>query len=262
MSLPKNQNLTIVQGTTYELPVRWETEPIVYKAITGITQAAPAVVTCVGHGVPDGWRVAVVSVKGMTQINAKNSPPKDSDYVIAKVLTADTLELNTVNAADFKAYTSAGYVQYNTPQDLTSCTARMSVKDKLATNYAHQWRPTHAYTLGSNIILDSGTVLTVTTAGTSDVTAPTGAGTDGTVVWAENASFVGGKELMSLTTENGRITLDNTTKTITLTISADDTAAITWKKGIYDLELESSAGIVTALMFGAVTVTKEVTVNV
>ena len=203
MSLPKNQNLTIVQGTTYELPVRWETEPIVYKAITGVTQTAPAVVTCVGHGVPDGWRVTVVSVKGMTQINAKNSPPKDSDYTLATVLTADTLELNTVNAADHKAYTSAGYVQYNTPQDLTGYIARMDIKDK-----------------------------------------------------------IGGTVLLALTTENGRITVNNTTKTITLAISADDTAAITWKRGVYDLELESSTGVVSSLMFGTVTVTNEVTVNV
>lgn len=200
---PIQKSLTILQGKTYELPVHWEVEPIVYKAITGITQAAPAVVTCVGHGVPDGWRVAIVSVKGMTQINAKNSPPKDSDYVIAKKLTTDTLELNTVNAADFKAYTSAGYVQYNTPQDLTDYVARMDIKDK-----------------------------------------------------------VGGTVLMSLTTENLRILIDNTSKTIKLDIDAADTAAITWKKGIYDLELESPSGVVTALMFGTVTVTNEVTVNV
>lgn len=203
MSLPKNQNLTIVQGATYELPVRWETEPIVYKPITGITQTAPAVVTCVGHGVPDGWRVTVVSAKGMTQINAKNSPPKDSDYTLATVPTADTLELNSVNAAGFKAYTSAGYVQYNAPQDLTGYVARMDIKDK-----------------------------------------------------------IGGTVLLALTTENGRITVNNTTKTITLLISADDTAAIAWKRGVYDLELESSTGVVTALMYGTVTVTNEVTVNV
>lgn len=200
---PIQKSLTILQGKTYELPIHWETEPIVYKAITGITQAAPAVVTCVGHGAPDGWRVAIVSVKGMTQINAKNSPPRDSDYVVATVLTGDTLELNTVNAADYKAYTSAGYVQYNTPQDLTGYIARMDIKDK-----------------------------------------------------------IGGTVLMSLTTENNRITLNNTTKTITLTISADDTAAITWKKGTYDLELESPTAVVTALMYGTVAVTNEVTVNV
>jgi hypothetical protein len=138
----------------------------------------------------------------MTQINA-STPPKDSEYVVATVLTADTLELNTVNAAEYKAYTSGGYVQYNTPQDLTGYIARMSIKDK-----------------------------------------------------------VGGTELMSLTTTNLRILIDNATKTIKLDIDAADTAAITWKKGVYDLEMESPAGVITALMFGTVTVTNEVTTNV
>ena len=202
MSLPKNQNLTIVQGTTYELPVRWETDPIVYKPITGITKAAPCVITCPSYGAPDGWRVVIVSSLGMTQINAANSPPRESDYVVSTKLTGDTLELNTVNSAGYSTYTSGGYVQYNTPQDLAGYLARMDIKDK-----------------------------------------------------------IGGTVLLSLTTENSRIVLDNTTKTITLTISADDTAAITWKKGVYDLEMESSAGVVTALMYGTVTVTKEVTVN-
>jgi hypothetical protein len=200
--LPIKKDLTILQGRTYSHPIKWETEPVIYKPITAITQAAPCIVTAVGHGLPDGWRAAIVSVKGMTQINASN-PPKDSEYVVAKVLTANTIELNTVNAAEYKAYTSGGYVQYNTPQDLTSYIARMSIKDK-----------------------------------------------------------VGGTELMALTTANSRILIDNTTKTITLEIDAVDTAAITWKAGTYDLELESPSGVVTALMYGAVKVTKEVTTNV
>jgi hypothetical protein len=196
---PIKKDLTILQGRTYSHPIKWETDVIVYKPITGITQAAPCIVTATGHGAPDGWRVAIVSVKGMTQINASN-PPKDSEYVVAKVLTTDTIELNTVNAAEYKTYTSGGYVQYNTPQDLTSYVARMSIKDK-----------------------------------------------------------VGGTELMALTTANTRILIDNATKTITLDIDASDTAAITWKAGTYDLELESPSGVVTALMYGAVKVTKEVT---
>lgn len=69
----------------------------------------------------------------------------------------------------------------------------------------------------------------------------------------------GGAELMSLTTENGRITLDDTEKTITLRIEADDTAAISWLHGVYDLEIEDSDGFVTGLYQGAVTVNREET---
>lgn len=200
--LPIIKDLTIYQGKTFLLPIKWETDPLVYKAITGISKTAPCVVTCVGHEVPDGWHVAIISAGGMTQINAKYTPPRDSDYVVATYIDDDTLELNAVSSAGFKAYTSGGYVMYRTPKDLTDYTARMSIKDE-----------------------------------------------------------VGGTELLSLTTENGRITIDTLTSTVTLLLDAADTAAIDWVSGIYDLELVSpdATEVVKALMSGTVTVVEEVT---
>lgn len=194
------KDLTIQQGKTFALVLRWETEPIVYKAITAITLTAPARLTVTDHGAPDGWRVAVVSVKGMTEINAANTPPRSTDYTPVTVLDADTVELNEVNAAGFHAYTSGGYLQYNTPVDLTGYTARMAIKDK-----------------------------------------------------------IGGTVLLSLTTENNGIVIDNAKKTITLTVEATATDDFTWTRGVYDLELISPAGVVTALITGRVSVTKEVT---
>ncbi len=257
--LPVKKNLTILQGKTFTLPVKWETEPIVYKAISGITQAAPCVVDCTAHGVPDGWRVAIVSAKGMTQINAENDPPRDSDYVVATKIDVDTLELNSVNSSAYRAWTSGGYVQYNTPKDLSGYSARMSIKNKLSDTTADLWEDTTAYAEDEYVVIADGTVLQCTTAGTSGATEPTGAGTDGTVVWAEVSGFSGAKELMLLDTTNTRIVVDNTTKVITLNISATDTAAITWKKGVYDLELVSSGGVVTVLLSGKVSVELEVT---
>jgi hypothetical protein len=43
--------------------------------------------------------------------------------------------------------------------------------------------------------------------------------------------------LLSLTTENGGITLGGTDGWIDLFISAEDTADITWRSAVYDLEL-------------------------
>lgn len=62
---------------------------------------------------------------------------------------------------------------------------------------------------------------------------------------------------LSLTTEN--ITLGGTAGTITLTISATDTAAIAAGRYVYDLELVSAGGIVTRLLQGVVTVSANVT---
>ena len=70
---------------------------------------------------------------------------------------------------------------------------------------------------------------------------------------------IGGTELLRLDTTNGRIAVNNTTKTITLTIDATTTAAITWAAGIYDLEMVSPTGVVTAIYSGAVLVIPEVT---
>ena len=65
--------------------------------------------------------------------------------------------------------------------------------------------------------------------------------------------------LLDLSTLNGRIILTASTGQIRLLVSATDTSAITWQRGKYDLELVSSTGVVTRLLYGDVEVSKEVT---
>ncbi len=64
---------------------------------------------------------------------------------------------------------------------------------------------------------------------------------------------------LTLTTENGGIALGGAAGTITLAISATDSAAIDEMAGVYDLELVSSGGVVSRLLEGNVLVSKEVT---
>ena len=200
------KDLTIQQGKTFTLVLRWETEPVIRKAITGISFAGGSPrITAVGHGAPDGWRCTLYGIKGPKQLNAENNPPRSDDYRAVTVLDADTVELNEINPYDeqgneWPAYVSGGFMQYNTPMDLAGYTARMAIKDK-----------------------------------------------------------VGGTVLHSLTTENGGIVLDNTAKTITLTVAATETDDFTWTRGVYDLEMVSGAGVVTALISGKISISKEVT---
>ncbi len=70
---------------------------------------------------------------------------------------------------------------------------------------------------------------------------------------------IGGMVLLSLTTENGGIVIDSVEKTITRNISAIDTAALTWVRGVYDMELVAPDGTVTPLGDGTVVVRREVT---
>ena len=65
--------------------------------------------------------------------------------------------------------------------------------------------------------------------------------------------------VVELTTANGRIALGGAAGTITLTIAAADTAALTAGRGVYDLELVSGSGIVTRLLQGVATISRNVT---
>lgn len=194
-------NLVIEQGKTFTQVVRWEVEPYVTAAISSMTKASPVVInTTSAHGLVNGWNVAVVDAKGMTELNADHNPPRGRDFRRVTVVDNDTVSFNGISSAGFRTYTTGGYLQWLTPKDMTGFTARMSIKD-----------------------------------------------------------YVGGTVLLSLTTENSRIALDNTAKTITLTLAATDTDDLTWTSGVYDLEMVSGSGEVTALLSGRITVQQEVT---
>jgi hypothetical protein len=64
--------------------------------------------------------------------------------------------------------------------------------------------------------------------------------------------------LETLTTSNGKILINNTSKTISMILSAATTEAYTWKTGVYSLEMEKD-GVVVPLIYGSVAVEREVT---
>ena len=64
--------------------------------------------------------------------------------------------------------------------------------------------------------------------------------------------------LLELTTANGGVTFDSALKTITITIPASTTETLTFKSGVYSLELVSGA-LVVPFLTGSVTLETEVT---
>lgn len=68
---------------------------------------------------------------------------------------------------------------------------------------------------------------------------------------------VGGTEYLRLTSENGGIIVNLVTKTITIYVSATDTAGFTWKRGVYEVEAEDTLGVVTQILYGDVCVERE-----
>jgi hypothetical protein len=194
------QPLNIVRGKTLSLVIRWEQQtPIVSKAITAISFATgfPRL-TVPSHGMPDGWRSAVVRVASPKEINAKNDVPRTSDLRETTVIDSNTIEYNglvpVTDGRDWSAYTTGGFVQYHTPKDITDYEVRVKVKDRVG-----------------------GTVLLSTELGDYPLNLIT-------------------------------VVADNATKSITIELPATDTEEITWNKGVWEVEGESSTGRVESII--------------
>jgi hypothetical protein len=158
-----DMDLEIKKGKTFNKVLRWATDEIVYAPITGITQTAPVVIEAPNHGLVNDWLVTVVSVKGMTQINSV-TPTKLATYTPVTVIDASTVELNAVNASEYSAYKSGGYVQYQKPVDMAGMSARMQIKDKVGGTLLYSLD-----TVGGGIAIDNvGKKITLTIA--ADVT--------------------------------------------------------------------------------------------
>jgi len=125
--------ISIRRGSTVALPIRVESSVLSYAQITTIANTAPVRITATAHGLPDGWRAAVMNAKGITQLNAAWNPPKDSELRTIVVVDADMVEINDYNAAGLKAHTAGtGQLAYYAPHDLMPYEgARMNVKAKV-----------------------------------------------------------------------------------------------------------------------------------
>jgi len=65
--------------------------------------------------------------------------------------------------------------------------------------------------------------------------------------------------LLELTEANGRLTLTPEEGRIDMLITAEDTEELTFKDGVYDMEIESVGGQVTRILQGIVTLSPEIT---
>lgn len=145
-------NITIRRGATNVIPIRIESQTWKYAQITGVEQSAPLRVTAVEHGLPDGWRAAMMNLALVGDFAAQNNPPKDSDLRAVVVVDADTVEFNAINGAGFKAYVSGGQLAYREPLNLSPFNgARMDVKEKVG------GEPILSFSDGDSLRLDSTT---------------------------------------------------------------------------------------------------------
>jgi hypothetical protein len=253
--------LTIPAGTTYTKVVRWASDVVAYKAISGISKTAPVVVTAPSHGLKTGWPVAVESVKAMTQINAQNSPPRESDLHAVTSTGADTLTLDGVNSIGYSTYTGGGALRYNVPESLAAATARMHLVDRwrpLSAGISFPHEESTAYVVGDIVHVDVGTHYQCSGSGTSDSTRPgdllTG---DGTVTWALLDSFIGSTVYVALTSSAG-IALNDTEHTITWTLADTETSHGQWESCVAQLEVVVG-GVVSRVADYEISLSRETT---
>ena len=194
-------DLTITRGKTFEFGFLYADDELVYKPITAMPSTAPVRLTVVGHGIPDGWPVQVQCVKAPAELNSADG----EDYLV-KVIDVDTIELNSVNAHCWKAFSGSGLAVFPKPVDLTGWTCRAQVRDKVGGNVLFSWHS------------DPG----------------------------ENP--------------DGVAEVDVAASQFVLHIDEATAAALTWKRGVYDVEAIAPGGeVYPVTAISTVTVADEVT---
>jgi hypothetical protein len=124
--------LTVRRGASEDIPIRVESDVLVYKPITGIAASAPISITAVAHGLKDGWRAAVMN-SGVPEIDIAWDDPLDDSLRRITLIDADTVEFNDVNGISFTAYVAGGQLVYREPLDLSQFVdARMNVKSSIS----------------------------------------------------------------------------------------------------------------------------------
>lgn len=124
-------DITIKQGSTFSLTLKYGQPQFTVKAITGVTKSGQAVVTAPTHGLTIDWPVWVVGVAGTDQLNHRSDELRDACAAYyAYYVDGNSLRLD-VDTTRFGVYTSGGEVLYHPPVNLTGFTARMQIRETI-----------------------------------------------------------------------------------------------------------------------------------
>lgn len=132
MNYYKLQKLSVCArlGASTRIVLRLETTNIRFTPITNITKSAPMRVTAPSHGLLDQWKVAIVDVIGMRQVNAVDSNAiRDKEFHLVDVIDDNTVDFPAISSSSFSTYASGGSLAYYIPFDMSAYTsARADVK--------------------------------------------------------------------------------------------------------------------------------------
>lgn len=109
-------DITLTKGKTFELALMYASDERVYVPITGIPSLAPVRLTLLEHGMPDGWPFDIACVSRPEELNGRG--------YVAKVIDADTVEINSLLGTCWRPWNAGGIVVYLKPEDITGWHAR------------------------------------------------------------------------------------------------------------------------------------------
>lgn len=133
-NLPKLK-VCVNRRTTNRIPLRWETDELVWVPIASLSQTAPLeVVTQVAHGCPDEWPAVITGVRRPREVNA-SMPPKNRDFWRVKRLDAETVAFNRLDGSVLASYSGGGHLVFYKPFDYSPWSeALMIVRDRVGGN--------------------------------------------------------------------------------------------------------------------------------
>jgi len=129
--LPK-LTLSVRLGASADIPIRVESNVLQFAPISAMARSAPLRVTAPAHGIPPGWRAAVVGAGGMTEMNVAWDQLRPAVLRPVSVIDVDTVDFDGVYATGFGAHTSGGALAFYAPKSLAAYTgARMDIKRRV-----------------------------------------------------------------------------------------------------------------------------------
>lgn len=144
--------ISIYRGETFEFGIMYAEDEFMspYPVITGMPATAPVRLYVADHGIPDGWPVRIACMKSPSELNTP-----DDAWVYPKVIDADTLELNDVNAHCWRPFSGTGLLIVPKPADITGWRCRAQVRKRADGELLWSWDSDPLQNPDSLVIVDT-----------------------------------------------------------------------------------------------------------
>lgn len=147
-------DITIVKGKTFEFMYRYADAELVYLPILGMPSTTPVRLTLAAHGIPDGWPVRIEDLRRPEGLSSEESGC--GSHYFATLIDANTIELNQVSVSGARPWAGGGVVVFNRPFDLSGCSARMQIRDRVDGALLLSLSSDPAVTRDGSIQIDTG----------------------------------------------------------------------------------------------------------